>query len=107
MEVDEEADNGMDKEVDTDMGHKKLSGHKKLFGHKKLSGHKSYLATKKLSSHTNLSGYKKLFGHKKLSSHKRLIIVKEVITEKEMIPCDVSPVAMFYFLIPFHWFGLL
>ena len=51
MEVDEEADNGMDKEVDTDMGHKKLSGHKKLFGHKKLSGHKSYLATKKLSSH--------------------------------------------------------
>ena len=39
-DVDKEADNGMDKEQDMDMGYKKLSCHRK-------SGHKSFLAIKK------------------------------------------------------------
>ena len=41
MEVEEEADNRMDKELDMDMGHKKFSGHKSYLVIK------SYLSIKK------------------------------------------------------------
>ena len=63
IDVDEEADNGMDKEEDMDMGYKKLSCHRK-------SGHKSFLAIKNVSNHKKLSGHKKLSSHKQLPGHK-------------------------------------
>ena len=51
MEVDEEANNGMDKKLDME----KLSGHKKVIsrvikGHKRLSSKKGYLAIKVILS---------------------------------------------------------
>ena len=65
MEAEKQANNGIDKEPDMNVGYKKLSTHKNLSCHKKLDSI-----------------------HKMLSSHKRFLVIK-------VISCDILPVAMF------------